>query len=188
MYIYQHIYVQYVFKFLYAYSWHMHQHWQITETLSQQRLKCESCAQWVGIRSWHGKPSPKKAPARSWSWRRQEHVAQQPPMFCRKIQRSWGSPCRGLSDMWSKYQISINGKHFGFISFIIIIWHHWYRQPQQPLWQSSAGHTRLLLNSKAPVDTLFGARSHWKWEIRKSRRFHGAYLRKPKKGCQRTFW
>lgn len=85
MYIYQHIYVQYVFKFLYAYSWHMHQHWQITETLSQQRLKCESCAQWVGIRSWHGKPSPKKAPARSWSWRRQEHVAQQPPMFAAKF-------------------------------------------------------------------------------------------------------
>lgn len=102
----------------------MHQHWQITETLSQQRLKCESCAQWVGIRSWHGKPSPKKAPARSWSWRRQEHVAQQPPIFCRKIQRSWGSPWRGLSDMWSKYQISINGKHFGFISFIIIFWHN----------------------------------------------------------------
>lgn len=97
--------ILYVFKLLYAYSWHMHQHWQITETLSQQRLKCESCAQWVGIRSWHGKPSPKKAPARSWSWRRQEHVAQQPPIFCRKIQRSWGSSWRGLSDMWSKYQI-----------------------------------------------------------------------------------
>ena len=174
MYIYQQIYVQYVFKLLFAYSWHMHQHWQITETLSQQRLKCE-CAQWVGIRSWHGKPSPKKAPARSWSWRRQEHVAQQPPIFCRKIQRSWGSPWRGLSDMWSKYQMLINDKHFRFISFI----NYHYLTHLAPatsitLWQSSAGHTRLLLNSKAPVDTLFGARSHWKWEIRKSRRFHGA--------------